>query len=412
MQDWESELVEAVRTLARDRFPARAEQADREGAMAFDSIDELRALGVPGMALPEHVGGKAIGAEAHVRIIEAIAYGDPSVAVAYNMHLLVADLLAQIPLFARGNEVLCDIARNGALLCAPGSIPTGELDNRKAGYNVVEEGEDLIVNGRSGFASMSDAAKYIFLGGSINRGEGNEPDLVLALPEKATPGLTVLGNWDAMGLRGTASHDVVCEGVRVPRAQAAVIPAALLRVLLESGQGTGGVMQNRARGALGILAIWLGAAQSAFDFTLEYVGQRHGYLAGQGNPALGNPPGYRSDEAWAQIDIGNMDHWLGTARVLLYQMVDSLATPYPSTHEFTRSITRTVYHLRRMSEEVALGAMKVCGAHAYVRNRPLERIVRDMIGGNVMAWKTDQLALTLGRGALGMPITIVGPAGA
>jgi alkylation response protein AidB-like acyl-CoA dehydrogenase len=111
------------------------------------------------------------------------------------------------------------------------------------------------------------------------------------------------------------------------------------------------------------------------------------------------------------MGIGDMDHWLGTGRVVLYDMVRSLDTPYPSAAEFTRAITRCVYHLRRMGEEVAAGAMRVCGAHAYTKNRDLERIFRDMIGGNVMAWKTDQLRQMLGMGALGMPITIAGPAG-
>jgi len=64
-----------------------------------------------------------------------------------------------------------------------------------------------------------------------------------------------------------------------------------------------------------------------------------------------------------------------------------------------------------MSEEVSAGAMRVCGAHAYVRNRPLERIYRDMVGGNVMAWKTDELLHSLGLSALGREITFVGPAG-
>jgi alkylation response protein AidB-like acyl-CoA dehydrogenase len=106
-----------------------------------------------------------------------------------------------------------------------------------------------------------------------------------------------------------------------------------------------------------------------------------------------------------------MEHWLETGRTIFYDTVARLNTTFPSAQDFTRHLVRTVYHLRRMSEEVALGAMKVCGAHAYVRTRPLERIVRDLLGGVVMAWKTDELVQTLGRGALGMPVSIVGPAG-
>jgi alkylation response protein AidB-like acyl-CoA dehydrogenase len=410
VEQWESELVQTVSALAHDKFAIRAAEHDRDGSFPHETMAELKELGIPGMALPKEIGGLNIGAEAHIRIIEEIAYGDPSAAVALNMHLLGAEVINAIPMFARGREVVEDVARNGALLCGPASVPTGDLDNRTAGYQVVEDGDDIVVNGKSGFASGSDGAKYVIVGGRVPRGEDVEPDLALCLPEVGTPGLNILGNWDAMGMRSTASHDIVCEDMRVPKSQAVIIPLAVLRALFESQGGQGGIMQNRARGALGILAIWLGNAQAVFDFTIEYVGQRHGYLAGTG--LAGTPmPGFRSEESWAQVDIGYMDHWLETGRVVLYDMVRSLDSTFETPQQFTRKVTRSIYHLRRMGEEIALGSMKVCGAHAYVKKRPMERMVRDLIGGNVMAWKTDHLAMTLGQGALGMPITITGPAG-
>jgi alkylation response protein AidB-like acyl-CoA dehydrogenase len=409
MEQWETDLVNQVSELARMKFVERAGASDLAGTLQQENIAELKALGIPGMGLAKSLGGLGIGAEAHIRIMEEIAYGDASTAVAVNMHILIADLLANFPPFGRRNEVLEEIGKQGALICGPGSVPTTELDNRKSGYQVREEGDELVVNGRSGFASGSDAATFVFVPGAVDRGEGNEPDLALVIPRIGTPGMTVLNNWDAMGLRGTASHDIVCEEMRVPKSEGIVVPAVMVRALQDAG-GSGGIMQNRALGALGILAIWLGLAQHAMDFTVDYVAKRHGYLAGELS-TLGKPPGYRADEAWAQMGIGDMDHWLGTGRVVLYDMVRSLDTPYPSAAEFTRAITRCVYHLRRMGEEVAAGAMRVCGAHAYTKNRDLERIFRDMIGGNVMAWKTDQLRQMLGMGALGMPITIAGPAG-
>jgi alkylation response protein AidB-like acyl-CoA dehydrogenase len=408
MQPWESELLDKVRDLARTKFVERAAESDRTGALQQENMAELKALGIPGMGLEKSLGGLGIGAEAHIRIMEEVAYGDASTAVALNMHILIADLVASFPPFPVRNAALEEIGKQGALICGPGSVPTTELDNRKSGYKFREEGDELVVNGRSGFASGSDAATFVFLPGTVDRGEGNEPDVALAIPRIGTPGLTVLNNWDAMGLRGTASHDIVCEEMRIPKDQGVIVPAAMMRALQQATGG--GIMQNRARGALGILAIWLGLAQHAMDFTVDYVTKRHGYLAGESS-ALGTPPGYRADEAWAQMGIGNMDHWLGTGRVVLYDMVRSLDTPYPSAAEFTRAVTRCVYHLRRMGEEVAAGAMRTCGAHAYTRNRDLERIFRDMVGGNVMAWKTDQLQQMLGMGALGMPITIAGPAG-
>ncbi len=409
MEQWEQEIIAAVRTAAREEFAPRAAEYDREGKFVAENVARLQELGVPGMFMPVAFGGRAASSETWMHLMEEIAYVDGSTAVALNMHLLVAEFLAIFPPFPRRNAVLEDIAKNQALMCAAGSVPTGELDSRKAGYKCHEDGDDIVFNGRAGFASMSEGAKYTILGGTIDRGEGNDPDIVITLPDLATPGLKLLYNWDAMGLRGTASHDIVAEGARVPKSEALVIPTAMMRMVQQmQASMTAPATQQRARGALGICAIWLGLAQAAFDFTVDYVKQRHGYLAGA---IVTNTVGMRADQAWAQFGIGEMDAWISSGRIILYDTVRSLDTAYASPQEFTRALTRCVYNLRRMSEEVAEGAMKVCGAHAYVRAKPLERIYRDMVGGNVMAWKTDELRLSLGLAALGQPISFVGPAG-
>lgn len=118
-----------------------------------------------------------------MRVIEEIAWGDASTAVAVNMHLLVTSLLGLVPPFPRRNAVLKAVAEEGAWCCAPGSIPLRELDNRTTGYAATEDGTDLLWNGRAGFASMSDAARFVILGGQIDRGEDRQPDLAIALAD-------------------------------------------------------------------------------------------------------------------------------------------------------------------------------------------------------------------------------------
>ncbi len=411
MEQWESDLIAQVSELARGKFAERAAQSDREGKFSHENIADLQALKIPAMALGKDVGGLGVSVEAQVRIMEEIAYGDGSTAVAVNMHAIGAGMLESMPPFPRRDLVLNDMGHNGALICGAGSVPSGLLDNRQAGYKAHEDGDFLVVNGRSGFASMSEGAKYTIIGGTIDRGEGNEPDFALTIPEMATPGITNQLNWDAMGFRGTSSNDLLVENMRIPKTDALVIPQAMMRAVVQAQAGVIDVpTQKRARGALGIVAIWLGLSQAAFDFTVDYVGKRHRFMAGTAG-TLGANPGYRSEQPWAQFGIGNMEHWLETGRIVLYDTVRRLDTPFENPQAFTRHMVRTVYHCRRMSEEIAEGAMKVCGAHAYVKNRPLERIFRDLVGGNVMAWKTDELMHSLGLSALGQPITFVGPAG-
>lgn len=412
----EQTLVEQVRELARGPFAAGAAEHDRAGSFPAANVEALRALGLAGLSLPVETGGLGLSPAAQMRIMEEIAYGDASTAIALNMHRIATDLIATLPPFPRRNAVLEDVSRNGAFLCAPGSIPTGELDNRSTGYRAREEGGDLVISGRAGFASMSEGAAYLFCGAVIDRGQSgdgkpNDPDLVFAFPRLDAPGVKLQHNWDAMGMRATASHDIELDGLIVPRADTLVLPLPVIRAVFEALQSQPSVQgQRRSLGTLGILAIWLGLAQAAFDFTVEYVAKRHGFLAGEAS-TLGAPAGFRSEQGWAQSAIGRMEHWLETGRIVLYDTIARLDTPFPSVQAFTRHLVRTVYHLRRMVEEVLMEAMRTCGAHAYVRSRPLERMVRDLMGGVVMAWKTDELAQVLGRGALGLPITLVGPAG-
>ncbi|MCY3920784.1 MAG: acyl-CoA/acyl-ACP dehydrogenase [Chloroflexi bacterium] len=400
-----AQLIEQVRELSRGPFRERAADADRDGQLAIDNFNELANLGIPGLLISEAFGGLEADGETFIRLIEEIAYGDASTAVALNMHLLVTSIATALPPFPHRDRMLTACAE-GAWCCAPGSIPARELDNTSTGFNAVEDGADLIISGRAGFASGADAATYAMLGALIER--PTEPDLVIALPSLDNDAIVNQGNWNGMGLRATASHDMLIEDLRIPRADCFVVPLALLRMgeqMIPQLQ-----WQRRALPGLGICAIWLGNAQAMFDETIDYLQQRRGYLASANSP-LGGTNELRSQQAWAQMALGEMDSWLASARTMLYHAVDEVDRAYADRQSFVRMQVRTTHHLRRMAEEVAQISIKTTGAHAYVKGHPLERLYRDLTGGIVMAWKTDELQHSLGLAALGQEITIVGPAG-
>lgn len=403
--DASRQLIEQVRELARGPFRERAVEADREGILPIDNFNELAELGVSGLLISEAMGGLDADGETYVRVVEEIAYGDASTAVALNMHVLVTGIAGALPPFPHRDRMLKACA-DGAWCCAPGSIPSRELDNTSTGFAATEDGADLVISGRAGFASGADAASFAMVGALIEREA--EPDLVIALPEFHQEAITNRANWDGMGLRSTASHDVVIENLRVPRADCFVVPMSLLRMgeqMIPQLQ-----WQRRALPGLGICAIWLGNAQAMFDETIDYLQQRRGYLASANSP-LGGVNELRSQQAWAQMALGEMDSWLASGRTMLYHAVREVDRAYSDRQSFIRMQVRTTHHLRRMAEEVAQISIKTTGAHAFVKGHPLERLYRDLTGGIVMAWKTDELQHSLGLAALGEEISIVGPAG-
>ena len=403
--DASDQLIQQVRELARGPFRERAVDADRDGRLCVDNYNEMAELGIAGLLISEAFGGLEADGNTYLRVIEEIAYGDASTAVALNMHLLVVALASALPPFPQRDALLTACAE-GAWCCAPGSIPSRELDNTTTGFSAVEDGSDLVISGRAGFASGSDAAQFAMIGALVERPA--ESDLVIAFPRFEQDAITNRGNWNGMGLRATASHDLVIDDLRIPRADCFVVPLSLLRMGDQMIPQL--LWQRRALPGLGICAIWLGTAQAMFDETLDYLKHRRGYLA-QANSPFGGSNETRSQQAWAQMALGDMDSWLASGRTMLYHAVQEVETSYPDRQSFVRMQVRTTHHLRRMAEEVAQTSIKTTGAHAYVKGHPLERLYRDLTGGVVMAWKTDELQHSLGLAALGEEITLVGPAG-
>ncbi|WGY00351.1 acyl-CoA dehydrogenase family protein [Nocardioides sp. QY071] len=378
-------------------FGERVVAADQDGRMALGNVDVLRALGITGMPLDRSLGPEGPSVRLMIEVMETLGAVDPSTAVALNMHWVGARTLSRLPSFPRRDEALAAIAAHEATICGAFSNPSAEVDSRRARLSCRIEGDEVVLNGRAGFGSMSEAATYAMLGGMVEDSDPDDPQMVMTVGRLGEPGLVLHRNWSAMGMRGTGSNDIECRDLRIPLADCLVVPISSV----QEGRGI-----DPAIVAFGVTAIWLGLSQAAVDFTVDHVTHRYGYMAeGTFNPTTA---AYRADEAWAQLGLGNLDHWVGTGRVLLQAMADRIDAgedvPAPD-------LVRTLFHLRRMAEEVALGVMKICGAHGYVTAQPLERMVRDLFGGVVMAWKTDQLQLTLGVGTLGRPIRFTGPAG-
>ncbi|HJN93175.1 MAG TPA: acyl-CoA dehydrogenase family protein, partial [Dehalococcoidia bacterium] len=231
MNDREQELVQAVRELARGSFTERADAADKAGTFTTENVEELQALNVPGMMLGEAWEGGAMSPEAAVRVVEEIAYGDASTAVALNMYLLIANAVESFPSFPARDAALFDIAKNQALICGAGSVPTSALDTRTSGYRGREDGDDIVIKGRAGFASMSEGATYTIIGGLLEADpEAEDPTVMLTVPRMDTPGLINHMNWSAMGLRGTASHDLEAQDMRIPKTDVFMVPLSLARM--------------------------------------------------------------------------------------------------------------------------------------------------------------------------------------
>jgi hypothetical protein len=403
----EATMAQAVRELARSSFLEGAIRSDREKTMAVESVLALQDLGFSKALVPASAGGGGMSTAGIARCMSEIAYVDPSLAVAFNMHIVLVQYLSSLPL-PRLETLLADVVATGATLCGGASVPTSEVDTRKAGFRCQRDGSNLIIEGKCGFASGSDAAKYALVI-ALLEGTPDDPEdsVVIAFPELTDSGISILNNWDAMGLRGTASHDIVCDGLVVDEEDAVVIPLSLMSALTSNAPVEITLHQHVALASL--MGCWQGICDAILDNLVAFVSKRFGFTAVK--LAAGNTDQYRSEESWVRHRLGQMSYMLEAGRVLLREFCRFLDESPQSSEDIRRRFAHVLYHWKLTLNEFITGAVHVGGAHGYVSGQPIERLIRDLIGCEVMAWRTDDMPRVLAGILFGEPIKLPGLAG-
>ena len=400
----EAEMVRRVRDLARASFGDGALKADAEGRLAVDSIRALHDIGFTKALLPASVGGGGMSCAGIASALAEMAYVDPSAAVAFNMHIVVAQYLSGMP-FANLEPVFADMVATGATICGSASAPSTEMNAAKAGFKYVADGDSYVVNGKCGFASGVDAAKYIAIMGTIP--DAPEATVAVAFPEVTSPGIRVLNNWNAMGLRGTASHDVVCENFRVKADDCIVLPVEAVAALVD--QMPFGIVQRQHLSLVTLIGCWMGICNALMDHLMAFVKQRHGYLSLE--VRSGGSDAKRAEEPWVRTRLGHMSYLLESGRLMLRQFADRVDGEPTTRQELQVVFARTAYHWKLTMDEFCTGAMRVAAAHGYVAGSPIERLVRDLYGCNVMGYRTDDLPRHLGNDLFGEDVRLSGLAG-
>jgi alkylation response protein AidB-like acyl-CoA dehydrogenase len=398
-------LVEVVRGICQDpKFLSAAVKADADAAEPVESIRALGALGLNHAAVPAGVGGGGMSATTLTMLMEEIAAADASAAVVWNMQLASIMYLSLFPPFPRLTEVLDDMRQSDRMCCGGFSAPLGELDIRKAGFVFSEDGEDYVVSGRGGFATGSEGATYYFLAGRVDPApEGGKA--VLTVCRINEPGIKVMDNWDAMGLRGTASHDVKLDRWRVNKQDVLEVGAGLFSDIAKFIRPDQAYILQAPH--LGLMGCMVGICRALHDALVSHLERRFG----RGSVVWDASPTMASSQAWAHHRLGTLDHMLATTRVMVLDCARQIDSGELDFQETQQLMARTVIQAKSCVERFVVGTSHLGGAHGYAATSPLSRLVRDALGFNAMVWRIDELAINLGGAAFGHEFSIGGIGG-
>lgn len=375
-------MIDAVNIARRVAAPSRsrAERHDREGSFPIADIDDLREAGLLGLMVPETLGGMGATFSTYVRVARELAMGSGATALIFNMHASVTGALATTPddlarAFGATDEFFA--ARDVVLqAAATGSLYQVAMSERGAGSRFSQmttsyapEADGWRLRGRKTFCTGAGHADgYLIVAKSVD-GQRLSQFLVPASDE-----MVVEQTWDALGMRATASNDLVLD-VHATR-----------DTLLGGVEGLAPLLAQAMPQWLvaSYAAVYVGVAESAVAAATDEIVAR----------SLAHLPAVRA--RLGRADAATQAAWLAVLEAA--RRIDE-APGAPDTN-------RWVYRAKLLAGDtamtVAASMVEACGTTATRRGAPLERLFRDARCGSLQPATSDVCADWLGASLVGL----------
>jgi alkylation response protein AidB-like acyl-CoA dehydrogenase len=370
-----------AREIASNVLAPSAGPYDTAGRFSTEAISSLGEAGLLGLLLPVDVGGAGLGPRTFAAVTATLAETDASVAMVYVMHVCGTAAIA-----ARSSPALTATLKEIAAGRHLSTLAFSEAGSRSHFWAPVSraqrngDGVHISAN-KSWVTSAGYAQSYVV---SALAPEGTGPtESTLYLVSSETPGLSVAGPWNGLGLRANASAPIRLDDCPVPAEfqltdDGAGFPAMLNVVLPLFNLGSSAVALGLCRAAVA------GTASHLKNAKFEHLGQS----LGESLPTL------RAQLATMQIDTDGL-----AARI--DDLVEHLEQPRETT---VLRVLETKAAAGETAIDVTSIAMRVCGGAAFSKHLSIERLFRDAHAGAVMAPTSDVLREFIGKSLLGIPL--------
>jgi alkylation response protein AidB-like acyl-CoA dehydrogenase len=345
------EFRRLVRTIAEERIEPRAAEIDETDEWPEDVYKVLVENDLMGVGYPEEHGGSGGGSLAFGVFIEELS----RVSAGVSLTPLVSKL-GVIPLVVAGDDAKAKqmtegIARGDVLMSYALTEPGAGSDPAAMTTRYERDGDEYVLSGTKRFitgAGVSHGYVVFATKDPSMRAKGVSAFLVM----RDDPGVSFGRKEDKMGIRGSPTREVICDGARVPAD----------RLIGEEGEGFAYAMRTLDYSRPGIAAQALGIAQGAFDFAARYATERQQF---------GKPIGEFQGVSFMLADMAMQ---LEAARMLVYK---SLALCDAGDERMTYFSSVAKCFASDAAMRITTDAVQVLGGYGYIREYPVERYMRD-----------------------------------
>jgi alkylation response protein AidB-like acyl-CoA dehydrogenase len=353
LSDEQRELRDLVRSLARDRIAPRAAEIDESHEFPWDVVELFREHGLYGLLFEEEWGGTGTGT-----LLGLVAIEEISKVCATSGLLLAVQELGSLGLKLAGTQgqrerYLPKLA-SGEWLCAYALTEAGSgSDSAAMRTTARREGGEYVLSGGKRFITNAGVASLYTVFAKTDP-EAGHAGISAFVVESDAPGFEVARLEPKLGISGSTTGELVFADCRVPAEN----------LLGEEGEGFRIAMRILDRSRPGVAAQGLGIAQGATDYALEYARSRE---------TMGKPI---AEHQLIAAKLADMETACEAARGLLYrfgQMVDS-GVP---DEELTKASAMAKLYCSDVAMEVTTEAVQILGGYGYIKEYPVERMMRD-----------------------------------
>jgi len=347
----ESMLLDAVKTLARERIAPRAAQLDRDAAFPWENVADINALGLNAMFIPEGYGGAAMSYACYLACVREIAGACASTGIIWATNFHAVKPLIDFGEEAQKQRLLPRIAAGG-LAALVITEPAAGSDATGMRTRFEPQGDAVVIQGQKTFITNGDVADLYVVFGKWADIDDAKGAISAVIVEKGAPGLHVVSTEDKMGMRASSTATLSFEDCRIPRENVLCQPGDGLRILLAS--------LNKSRPSVAAHA--LGIARAAFADAVAYVNERRQFhrrvLEFQGVQFL---------VADLAAELAVCEAWLWRVAGMVDQAAEDIG------------IEASILKLKAtdLAMRITTEAVQLLGGYGYCKDYRVERLMRD-----------------------------------
>jgi len=328
-----------------------AAEIDESCEFPAENVKKMQKADMMGIPFPQEYGGAGSDTLNYVLAVEELSRACATHGVILSAHTS----LGAHPIYKYGNEkqkekYLKPLA-NGEKIGAFGlTEPDAGTDASAQKTTAKLDGDEYVLNGNKIFITNAGVADIFIVMAMTDKSKGTR-GISAFIVEKDTPGFTLGKKEDKMGINASDTRELIFQDCRIPKEN----------ILGKEGMGFKIAMATLDGGRIGIAAQALGIAQRALDETVQYVQEREQF---------GRPIGKFQGLQW---EIAEMATKVEAARNLVYKA----AKTKDSGESFSKEAAMAKYYASEVASEVANKAVQLHGGYGYIKEYPVERLMRD-----------------------------------